>query len=56
MKKYYNSDTKQWYIEGKSMTKVIENGIFSGVPTEELLLEWGFEEWHEPEPTPEELL
>lgn len=38
------------------MTRAIEHGVFSGVPTEEMLLEWGFEEWHEPEPTQEDLL
>ena len=56
IKKYYNKTTKQWYFEGDSMTRAIEHGVFSGVPSEELLTEWGFEEWVEPTPTPEELL
>jgi hypothetical protein len=30
--------------------------VFSGIPSEQRLAEWGFEEWVEPEPTPEELL
>lgn len=55
-KRYYNSSTKEWYTVGQSMTKKIENGVFSGIPTEEQLTEWGFEEWVEPEPTPAELL
>ena len=38
------------------MTRAIEHGVFSGVPSEEQLTEWGFEEWVEPTPTPEELL
>ena len=56
MKRYYNSTTKEWYIEGNSITKNISNGVFSGIPSEELLEQWGFEEWVEPTPTPEELL
>lgn len=59
MKRYYNSSTKEWYTVGQSMTKKIENGVFSGIPTEEQLTEWGFEEWIDPEPpelTEEELL
>ena len=56
MKRYYNSNTHEWYIEGTSITKEIPNGVFSGIPSEELLEEWGFEEYIEPEPTPEQLL
>lgn len=59
MKRYYNSSTKEWYTVGQSMTRKIENGVFSGIPTAEQLVEWGFEEWVEPfvpAPTPEELL
>lgn len=56
MKRYYNSTTKEWYTEGQSLTRKIENGVFSGIPSEQQLAEWGFEEWVEPEPTPEELL
>ena len=56
MKRYYNETTKEWYTEGQSMTKSINGGLFSGVPTEEQLTEWGFEEWVEPAPTPQQLL
>lgn len=56
MKKYYNSTTHEWYTEGQSLTRKIDNGVFSGIPSEQRLTEWGFEEWIEPEPTPEELL
>jgi hypothetical protein len=30
--------------------------LFSGVPSVEQLTDWGFVEWHEPEPTPAQLL
>lgn len=56
MKRYYNPTTKEWYMEGNSITKNISNGVFSGIPSVELLESWGFKEWVEPEPTPEELL
>lgn len=56
MKQYYNKNTEEWYTEGQSITRKIENGVFSGIPTIEQLLEWGFEEWIEPEPTEEELI
>lgn len=56
MKRYYNPTTHEWYIEGNSITKNISNGVFSGIPSVEQLQAWGFEEWVEPEPTPEELL
>ena len=56
MKRYYNSTTKEWYTEGSSITRKIEGGVFSGIPSVEQLESWGFEEWHEPEPTPEQLL
>ena len=56
MKRYYNSNTGEWYYEGTSITKNISNGVFSGIPSEQRLTEWGFEEWVEPTPTPEELL
>ena len=38
------------------MTKRVDNGVFSGIPSVELLTEWGFVEYIEPEPTPAELL
>jgi hypothetical protein len=56
MKTYYNSTTEEWYYEGHSITRPVEGGFFSGYPTEEQLLEWGFEEYIAPAPTPEELL
>jgi len=55
-KKYYNPTTHEWYTEGNSITKNISNGVFSGIPSEQRLTEWGFEEYIEPTPTPEELL
>lgn len=56
MKKYYNATTKEWYNEGQSLTKRVENGVFTGIPSEEQLYEWGFVEWIEPAPTPQQLL
>lgn len=56
MKRYYNSTTKEWYTEGTSITRKIDGGVFSGIPSEQRLTEWGFEEYIEPTPTPEELL
>ena len=56
MKRYYNPTTNEWYTEGQTMTHRINNGVFSGIPAAEQLQAWGFEEWHEPEPTPEQLL
>ncbi len=55
-KRYYNSTTKEWYTEGSSMTRKIDNGVFSGIPSVELLESWGFEEWVEPAPTPTQML
>ena len=56
MKRYYNPTAKEWYTEGNSITKNISNGVFSGIPSVEQLKQWGFEEYIEPTPTPEELL
>ena len=56
MKRYYNSTTKEWYTEGASITRRVENGVFTGIPSEEQLMQWGFVEWVEPAPTPAELL
>ena len=56
MKRYYNPTTHEWYTEGTSLTRKVDNGVFSGIPSEQQLESWGFEEWHEPEPTPEQLL
>ena len=55
-KRYYNATTKEWYTEGQTMTRELENGVFSGIPSVEQLTAWGFVEWHEPAPTPEQLL
>lgn len=55
-KRYYNSTTHKWYTEGQSMTRRVDNGVFSGIPSVEMLTKWGFVEWIEPVPTPEELL
>ena len=56
MKRYYNPTTKEWYTEGNSITKYIDGSLFSGIPSVEQLESWGFDEWIEPTPTPEELL
>lgn len=55
-KRYYNATTKEWYTEGQSLTRRVNGTLFSGVPSLEQLTAWGFAEWHEPEPTPEQLL
>ena len=55
-KRYYNATTHEWYTEGQTMTRELGNGVFSGIPTVEQLTAWGFEEWIEPAPTPEQLL
>lgn len=55
-KRYYNETTKEWYTEGKSITRRITNGLFAGVPSVERLTEWGFVEYVPPTPTPEEQL
>ena len=54
--RYYNSTTQEWYTEGQVMTRKIDNGVFSGIPSEEQLTAWGFKEWFEPAPTPTQLL
>ena len=52
MKKYYNSKTNSWYREGSSLTISLEKGLFSGIPTEEQLAEWGYKEVKDPIPQP----
>lgn len=52
MKKYYNKQTNTWYREGECLTIYRDKKLFSGVPTEELLTEWGYEEYIEPTPQP----
>ena len=57
MKQYHNPSTSEWYTEGQAITRrLASNKIFSGIPTEEMLVEWGFEEYVPPAPTPEQLL
>lgn len=56
MKRYYNATTQEWFNEGQSLTRRVENGIFSGIPSEEQLRQWGFVEYKDPVPTPEERL
>lgn len=55
---WINNETGKMYYAG-SIT-IIHNGVlFSGIPTEEQLTEWGFEEYippEPPEPTPEDEL
>lgn len=55
-KRYYNSTTKEWYTEGSTMTRRVDNRVFSGIPSVEQLTAWGFVEWVEPAPTPTQLL
>ena len=56
MKRYYNPTTQKWYTEGQSITHNENGTLTSGVPSVEQLTEWGFQEWIEPAPTPEQLL
>ena len=44
MTTYYNKKTGEYYYEGRSITRRLDDGrIFAGVPTEQQLAEWGFE-------------
>lgn len=53
MKRYKNKDTNEIYIKGNVLTWQIDNcTIWSGIPTEVQLAEWGFEEIVTPQPTP----
>lgn len=56
MKKYINRTTNEWYYEGQILTKATAHSVFSGIPTVEQLIEFGFEEYVEPTPSAEELL
>ena len=48
---YYNAKTGEYYYEGRSMTRRLDNGyLFAGVPTEQQLAEWGFEPYVPPVP------
>lgn len=58
MKQYYNNSTNEWYNEGRVLTRRVDNGVFSGIPSEKRLKKWGFKEYIAPvpqEPTEEEL-
>lgn len=51
MTTYYNATTDEYYYEGRSMTRRLDDGrIFAGVPTAEQLAEWGFEPYTPPVP------
>lgn len=54
MKRYYKGST--WYKEGDSITIYNNGNLFSGIPTEEQLLQFGFTEYIEPTPSEEQLL
>lgn len=56
MRIFYNEKTGEWYREGDVITRPVENGVFSGIPSIEQLMSWGFVERGEPVPTPEERL
>lgn len=48
---YYNSTTGEYYYEGRSITRRLDDGrIFAGVPTEQQLAEWGFKPYVPPVP------
>lgn len=49
-KRYYNATTKEWYNEGQSLTRRVDNGVFSGIPSVEQLKTLGYEEVEEPKP------
>ena len=52
MKRYKNKTTGEIYLEGRTLTRQIdESTLWSGIPTEEQLSEWGFEEIIIPQPT-----
>ena len=45
MKVYKNKNTKETYVEGNALTwQIDESTLWSGIPTEEQLTKWGFEE------------
>ena len=51
MTTYYNEKTGEYYYEGSSITRRLDDGrIFAGVPTEEQLAEWGFVPYVPPVP------
>lgn len=51
MTTYYNKKTGEYYYEGRSITRRLDDGrIFAGVPTEQQLEKWGFEPYTPPVP------
>ena len=51
MTTYYNKKTAEYYYEGRSITRRLDDGrIFAGVPTEQQLAEWGFNLYTSPVP------
>ena len=56
MKRYRNKTTGEIYIEGRTLTwQIDESTLWSGIPTEEQLAKWGFEEMVIPQPTEKEI-
>lgn len=56
MKRYRNTTTGEIYIEGRSIIHDIDdNTTFTGIPTEDQLISWGFEEIVIPQPTPAQI-
>ena len=51
---YYNATTKEVYTEGASITRRVDGGVFSGVPSEKQLSAWGFVKVQPHEETEEE--
>lgn len=50
-KRYYNKRENKWYTEGDSIThRINRHEVFSGVPSEEQLAEWGYVEYIPPTP------
>lgn len=50
MKRYYNATTKEWYTECQTITRKVDNGVFSGVPSVGQLTAWGFIPYTPPQP------
>lgn len=56
MKRYKNKTTGEIYLEGRTLTlQIDESTLWSGIPTEEQLTEYGFEEIVIPQPTKREI-
>lgn len=54
MKIYKNTTTNETYYEGQTLTIKTGNTLFSGIPSEEQLSKWGFEEYVPQTPQPKE--